>query len=147
MTNNGTVIALDGENALIKVKRISACDACEGKAACEGSLVGECAKSTEVTFLARNEAGAKVGDRVEFCSSTAMTLGIAVAVFILPLVVGFSSYFIAEKLCTGSVFAPYGVSLAFFALSFVCLFFGIDRYLKGKIKVRVTKILDENEKE
>lgn len=70
VTGKGKVIAVDGGNALIRVIRKSACDACEGKAACEGSLVGECSKSVEVTVLAGNEIGAGVGDEVEYTSST-----------------------------------------------------------------------------
>ena len=54
MTGKGKVIAVEGKNALIRVIRKSACDACEGKAACEGSLIGECSKSAEVTVLAGN---------------------------------------------------------------------------------------------
>ena len=143
VTGKGKVIAVDGGNALIRVIRKSACDACEGKAACEGSLVGECSKSVEVTVLAGNEIGAGVGDEVEYTSSTAMTLGIAFTVFIIPLLVGFVSYFATDALCPeGDLFMPYAVSFLLFVLSCAGLFFGIDHALKGKIKTHVSKILN-----
>ena len=146
MTNTGTVISTEGENALIKVVRKSACAGCEGRQACEGSLVGDCMKSAEVTVLAKNSIGAKVGDNVEFSSSTPLTLGIAAAVFLLPLAVGFMSYFIADMLIE-SVLYPYLVSLVLFGASFFGLFFGIDRALRGKIKTSVTKILQDGNTE
>lgn len=142
MKNIGTVVENNGENAVIKVKRISACDACEGKAACEGSLVGECAKSAEVFVTADNSIKAKVGDTVEFQSSTAMTLGIAFCVFILPLVAGFAAYFVAQSYFGDTSFVPYGISLAAFAVFFAGLFFGIDAKLKGKVNVKIARIID-----
>lgn len=143
MTGKGKVIAVEGDNALIRVVRKSACDACEGKSACEGSLVGECSKNAEVTVLAANDAGAEIGDEVEYTSSTALTLGIAFAVFIVPLIVGLTSYFVAAAFCgRDNAVMPYVVSLVLFLLSCAGLFFGIDRALKGKIKVRVSRIIN-----
>ncbi len=141
MTGKGKVIAVEGKNALIRVIRKSACDACEGKAACEGSLIGECSKSAEVTVLAGNAVGAEIGDEVEYTSSTAMTLGIAFTVFIVPLLVGFVSYFVTDALCGENLIMPYAVSFVLFVLSCLGLFFGIDRALRGKIKTNVSKIL------
>lgn len=142
MTNTGIVMSVEGENALIKVTRKSACSSCEGRQACEGSLVGDCMKTAEVTTIAKNPINAKVGDVVEFTSSTSMTLGIAATVFLLPLIVGFLSYYFSAVLINSTIY-PYIISLAFFIASFFALFFGIDRMLKGKIKTTVTKILED----
>ena len=78
MTGTGTVVAVNGKNAVVEVVCKSACGHnCTECGACNAPII-----NTE----AENPIGAVVGDKVEFCSSTSQILGAAFMLYIFPLI-------------------------------------------------------------
>lgn len=104
MQQEGIVIkTLPGNLAEIKVKRKSACGH-----DCEKCGAG-CAEmiSAPLTAVAKNPLGAKLGDFVTFEGSSKQVLGLAMLVYIIPLVLFFVFYGVAELLG-----APYSAVIA-----------------------------------
>lgn len=76
----GTVIALDGESATVSVKRVSACG--ENCANCKGMC-----ETTNTTAIAKNLAGAHIGDMVKIESESTTVIRAAVVLYIIPVLV------------------------------------------------------------
>ncbi len=112
MIQQATVVALAGQGrAKIKVKRQSACGHdCE---TCGGGC-GSLAVMPTIIVEAENLAGAKTGDIVTVASSSKKILGIALLVYMVPLVLFLVGYGVAANvwLLSGGGCAAVGV-LAF----------------------------------
>ncbi|MGN1030599.1 MAG: SoxR reducing system RseC family protein [Butyricicoccaceae bacterium] len=92
MQQEGIVIkTMPGNLAEIKVKRKSACGH-----DCEKCGAG-CAEmiSAPLTAIAKNPLGAKLGDAVTFEGSSKQVLGLAMLVYVIPLVLFFVFYAVA----------------------------------------------------
>lgn len=114
MTQNAVVTKLSGDGwAEIEVHRVSACG--HDCSQCGGGCA-ELTRTGPVTVLARNPVGARPGDRVVVESSSKSILGIAALVYLLPLVLFFTGYFIAHALGAGEG-AAIGTGGGCFALS------------------------------
>lgn len=98
MTQTAVVTQLIGDKARIEVTRMSAC--AHNCAECGGGC-SEMMKSGPVSVLARNPLGAKPGDRVVVASSTSSILGAAALVYLLPLLLFFIGYFVAQGMGAG----------------------------------------------
>lgn len=111
MKSEGVVIRLEGDFAIVGVKRLSACDTCRAKCG------GHCDKVSTVETKVKNELGAKVGDLVILFTNTRKVLLYAFAVFLLPIILSLTAYFIANEVSQSSTLSAIcGVFL--FALSF-----------------------------
>lgn len=102
----GTVIALDGETARVRMAHRQACGGCR---ACAALGPGE------MVLEARNLAGAGVGDRVEVEVTGPGSLRAACLVFLLPLL-GMVGGGIAGTALTGSETAGLGIGFAVLVL-------------------------------
>ncbi len=142
MIQFGKVISASGDTAMVEIIRESACSGCHNKDSCGASVVAGCGKAEKVTVKANNLSGAVPGDRVELTSNSSKAIGIAFCVFILPLLIGFVSYYIFN-LIFSDVYLPYIVAVLACAFSFFVLFFGIDRILSKTINVDITGIVNE----
>jgi len=76
----GTVIAINGNDAVVSVKRVSACG--ENCANCGGAC-----ETTKTTTVVKNTAGAHIGDIVKIESDSAKVIRAAVVLYIVPVVV------------------------------------------------------------
>lgn len=129
MTQTATVIELVDGKARIQVKRVSACahncDQC-------GGGCSEMMKSAPVSVLAKNPLGAKPGDKVIVASDSGSILGAAAVVYLLPIVLFFLGYFMAQAagLLEGGCVAIGGVC---FVLALVIIIF-MDRKMKRRSK-------------
>lgn len=114
MTQVATVKRLLGDHkAELMVRRQSACG--HDCASCGGCGPES---ATQVTVLADNHLGAGVGDTVRVESESSRVLGMAAALYLLPLLLLFAGYFIASgplKLGEGGSIA---VGLLCMAVSF-----------------------------
>lgn len=88
MKSKGTVLKLDGEYAIVGVKRHTACDTCRAKCG------GHCDKAETVETKVKNTLNAKCGDNVILYTETSAVLGFASAVFLLPLLLVLLGYLI-----------------------------------------------------
>lgn len=112
MLSEGYVLKIEGDVAIVGVKRHSACDTCRAKCG------GHCDKAETVETAVKNTLNAKVGDRVRLYSATSTVMGFAATVFLLPLImagVGFA----VPYLLGGTTAVNSAVSVAAFFLSYL----------------------------
>lgn len=124
----GVIIETDGKIAKVRVGRHENCTAC-----------GACASAKNVVIEARNEVGAKIGERVKFIAPKENIILGAFMVFVFPLV--FAGF--------GAVVSYYCISeyiIQTTALFFVISLFFVKMYdtKKGKelsSKAMITEIV------
>ena len=121
MINEGIVLKIEGDFAVVGVKRQSACDTCRAKCG------GHCDKATTVETVVKNTLHAKVGDRVTLYSKTATVMGFAMTVFVLPIITAFLGFLLPYLLNFSN-----GVCAAFSALSFILTYFFIWLIYRNK---------------
>ncbi len=116
---------LGGKRVEVRVKRMSACSHdCDNCAGC-GSMV----KEPEITAVAQDLLGARVGQQVTVESSTSQMLGLAAALYLLPFVGLFAAYLLLGSVSEGV--AALGCVAAFFVVLLgVCI--PLDRHLRRK---------------
>lgn len=116
---------LSGDRVEIQVWRSSACSHdCDSCAGC-----GELVHAGALTAVAQDPLGAKAGQRVVVESSTAQTLSLAAALYLLPFVGLFAAYLLLSGVSEGA--AALGCVGAFFlVLLGVCI--PLDRYLRRR---------------
>lgn len=80
----------------VKVRRTSACASAHNCGSCDHCSFME--NAPEITVVAENPCGAKVGDTVTVETASARVLGAATLLYIAPLVLFFLGYFIGGGL-------------------------------------------------
>ena len=129
MTQTAIVTEVVGNKARIQVKRVSACaHNCEK---CGGGC-SEMMKSAPVSVLAKNPLGAKTGDKVIVASDSGSILRVAALVYLLPIILFFTGYFLSKYFLPGE-----GTAIALgglcFTLSLVVIVLA-DRIMKNRNK-------------
>ena len=125
---------LSGDRVEVRVKRVSACSHdCDKCAGC-GSMV----HTGDLTAVAQDPFGARVGQQVTVESSSAQTLGIAAALYLLPFV----GLFVAYLLMAG---ASEGLAALVGVGAFVLVLLGVslplNRHLRRHaVTLRVTAL-------
>ena len=127
MTQTAVVTEVIGNKARVQVKRVSAC--AHDCSKCSGGC-SEMMKSAPVSVLAKNHLNAKPGDKVIVASDTGSILGAAAMVYLLPIVLFFLGYFVAQSFISaeGGCIAVGGVCFAF-SLVIIVLY---DRMVKKR---------------
>lgn len=114
---------LDGGRVEVQVKRMSACSHdCDNCAGC-GSMVSV----GDLTAVAWDDFGAKVGQSVTVATATSRVLKLAAALYLLPFVGLFAAYLLMGNASEG-VAALSAVAAFFLVLLGVCI--PLDRYLR-----------------
>ena len=124
MQTKGTVTAIDGAYAVVKVRRRAMCDGCPhdpkdpnacGHTCAMSSLLGD---RKDMTVRVKNTENAAEGDTVVLESAERTVLLSAFLFFILPLILAVAGYFIA-----GAIFSTDGArwigALVGFVLAYV----------------------------
>ena len=132
MIQKGKIISLDGEYAVVEVMRTSACVGCSKQ---EGCIA--CKK--KITSRAYNGAGAKPGDRVTLETRSDTVLLYALLVFVLPLVLAIGGYMLSSLFISRQS-VQILVSTCIFLLTYVIIYFTLDRRPEVKKSVRITAI-------
>lgn len=138
MTQIATVKRLLGsDKAEVQVRRSSACGHdCKSCGGCGPDTM------TQVTAVADNEPGARPGDTVRVESESRRVLGLAAALYLMPIVLLFVGYFIAS----GPLERGEGTSLI---VGLCCMVAGfvanglVDRRLRAKrlVQFRIVEVL------
>ena len=132
MKETGIVKSVTGDLCQVVVTRKSACgDNC---ASCKGGC-----KVNNQLCTAKNPLNAQPGDKVEIEMDTKKVLKSAFLVYMLPIIIFISAYFLSEGLTEA---ARIIISLAVTILFFLFLFFR-DKRLKPEFLSVVTKILEK----
>ncbi len=127
---------LDNTQAQIEVTRQSACG--ENCASCKG-----CPKPTQfVSAIAKNPLGAKLGDVVTVEGQTQKIFKMAFVVYLIPLILFFVFYFIAQSLMISESIAIFSAILGF--VLGICGGIWYNKYVKEKAQVVFTIIDIEN---
>ena len=134
MEQIGEVVELRGRQALVRIKRTSACG--ENCASCEGGC-----KPTSSVITATNGISAKVGDTVKLQMNSAAFMLLAFIGYILPIIVCILTYFIVEGITGNTVVAD--ISAIGALISVLVLFYIIDKLPKKPtiFSTRIIKIL------
>jgi len=132
MLTTAKVIDLEGEIAIVEVKRKSACENCHKMTTGEGcgvcSLLGS---DSRFTSRALNRIGAQKGDRVEVQSATGRVLMYSALVFLAPVVVGLLLYALAGLWSESEV-----LRIAMLVGGFLACFVGLWIYSKCFVSKR-----------
>ena len=120
------------KGTMVSVKRRTACgDSC---ATCPSRC-----KTQNNKILVNNNIGAKPGDYVEIEISTKNVLGSAFLVYLLPLIVFFAGYLIAEYLTKSEI-----IALIFGIIPFTLAFLFLHIWdKKHKMKIDIVNILEK----
>lgn len=138
MTQIATVKRLlGGDKAEVQVRRPSACGH-------DCKSCGGCGPETmmQVTAVAENEQGARPGDTVRVESESRKVLGLAAALYLMPIVFLFVGYFIASGLLSLGEGVSLVIGLCCMAAAFVVNGL-IDRRLRAKrsVRFRIVEVL------
>lgn len=138
MTQTATVMRLiEPDRAEVQIHRSSACGHdCKSCGGCGPDIM------SQVSVVAENELGARVGDTVCIESESRKVLGLAAGLYLVPILLLFAGYFIASgplKLGEG---ASVTVAVAFMALGFAGNIL-VDRHLRATraVSVRIVEVL------
>ena len=137
MTQIATVKRLVGEkNAEVLVRRLSACG--HDCASCGGCGPDSAA---QVTAVAENELGARPGDTVRVESESGRVLGMAAALYLVPLVLLFVGCFVASGVFKLGEGASMAVGIACLAIGFAANFLLDRRTRKRPVRYRIVEVL------
>lgn len=92
-TERGIVTRLEAETAWVKTSRTSACKACTSRKSCQMAENGQ-----EMEVPARNDANAKVGDRILLCVESSALLKISFLLYIFPVLLMLLGAVMGEKI-------------------------------------------------
>lgn len=134
MEQIGEVVELKGKNALVRIRRASACG--ENCAQCSGNCT-----PTATVVCAVNGLSAKVGDTVKLQMNSGAFLLLAFIGYILPILLCIGAYFIAEKI-TGNILIA-DISAILTILITLLIFFIYDRkpHKSTRFSSRIIKIM------
>ncbi|HBL83891.1 MAG: hypothetical protein A2Y17_00250 [Clostridiales bacterium GWF2_38_85] len=134
MTVKAFVLNTESEDALVVVRRKSAC------VSCTTGCIG-CSKGKEHRAVAINKIGAKSGDIVNvfYPNVNAATF----TIFMLPIILAILTYFLVLPLGT-----DYASALSFVSLiaGFVALYVVVGRIMYKFSKLEITEVLSSEEK-
>ncbi len=122
----GTVIEVDGPGARVKVVPSGACSSCEAKTLCMGGDRGE------KVIEARNEIGAGVGDTVVVTIKSSHAVIAMLALFGLPIVLGFAGTLVGIQFNNNTVSAVLGLGGVAVGLGAAKV---VDRYWAGRKRI------------
>lgn len=132
-----------GQIATVEIMRSSACDGCHKR---QGGGCVTCdifGMNRKMTAKAKNEAGAKAGDRVVVETASGRVLGYAAFVFLFPIIMGLIFYFAADAFDMSNPI-PYVSSFAGFALSFVIIYFTVNKIAKNRNDIIIVSIVGDD---
>lgn len=138
MTQIATVKRLIGtDKAEVQVRRPSACGHdCKSCGGCGPDAM------TQITAVAENEPGARPGDTVRVESESRKVLGLAAALYLMPIVLLFVGYFIASGPLEQGEGMSLTAGLGFMILGFAANWF-VDRRLRKNrnVRFRIVEVL------
>ncbi len=134
MDQIGQVVELQGKNAIVRVRRASACG--ENCSSCEGGC-----SPTATTMKAVNGLNAKVGDMVKVEMSKGAYLTLAFVGYILPIIITAAAYIIADYITANSLIAD--ISAVAALIITLVIFFAADKLPKRSTRFssRIIRIL------
>lgn len=129
-TEQGVIIKVTGEKALVRVKRNTMCEGCNSKGACH-SLGG----GKEMEAEALNIADATEGDRVLLSINPNSVLKIAFLVYLIPVIALVTGALLGEKYASRFSLSPETGALLLAILAFTVIMIPI-KYFGNKIGAR-----------
>lgn len=133
MTVKAFVLSVEAEEALIVVRRKSAC------VSCTTGCIG-CSKSKEHRAVALNKINAKTGDIVNVTYPNVNTA--TFIIFMLPIILAILTYFLVLPMGSN-----YAAALSFVSLiaGFVALYVVVGKIMYKFSKLEITEILSSEE--
>lgn len=145
MKATGIVTETNGNSAVVKSTRNSACSSChncEARDACHVELIfGE--QKQDVCVTALNKAGASVGDKVALESATDKTLFVSAFTFIIPIIISVIAYVVSIEHLSAELSAVITMVSLFFSFFITSKIMNV--YAKHYLKPIITEILEESE--
>ena len=136
MTQTATVRrVLPNGRAELSIIRESACG--HDCSSCGGCSMAE---KREVLVVADDPVGAQKGDVVQVESSTKKLLGIAILVYVLPVVLFFLCYFLGKNYGVGDTMADVIAALGFAVGILAAIIYNRREKKKGTVSFTITSI-------
>jgi len=135
MIEEGTVTQIDGKIAKVAVERKSACDRCHARDFCQ------MIEANRLVVSAVNEAGARVGDRVELEVPDAAGLAASSLIYFVPTVLFIAGAVVGTSLF-GSALAGALVGIAGVAAGYGFAAYAWKKRWQKRGQPRVISILD-----
>ncbi len=134
MDQIGQVVEIQGRNAIVRVRRASACG--ENCSSCSGGC-----KPTSSTMKALNGLDAKVGDMVKVEMNPGAYLTLAFVGYILPIIVAVAAYLLADFLTADSLISD--ISAVGSLILTLVIFYFVDKIPKKSTRFtsRIIRIL------
>lgn len=133
MKEYGRVVAIEGDDAMIKFIRTSACGRCH---AC-----GMLSTQNEIVVGVKNSLGAKVGDRVAVNILMRKAVSASVIAYVFPLLMLILGALAGWLLsAVWGVFEGVDVTMALFALGFAVIAFPLLKLASPLYKKQVTNV-------
>lgn len=88
ITQQGRVIALEGDAALVRIGAASGCPACDAGKGCGAGIFGRLLRNRPVTIQVPNSLGAEVGQPVQFGIPEQRFLALVFRMYVVPLIAG-----------------------------------------------------------
>ena len=133
MRQTAAVVNVNGNKAVVQVRREEACSGCKLNKACFS-----CAKTVETE--AYNNIGAKSGDIVEVETSSGKLLMYSAAAFIIPIILGITLYCLGLFLFASEL-AAYLCAAVGFVLPFFVLAMLSNRKGNNDLNINIVRIV------
>ena len=134
MEQVGRVLEIKEGKALVQITRATACyDNCAHCGGCQ---------STSLTVLAENNISAKTGQMVKIEMTAQRVIFAAFMIYIMPLIVLFSSYIGFYSLSNNQIQSGFFAGILFFVSYFVLKKIDERAAKSGKFKIVISKIIE-----
>ncbi len=98
LTEKATVVAVDGDQALLETSRRSACGGCAVNKACGTGVIAKALGAKRFRIEAQNAIGARVGDEVVVAIEDSLLVKSSLLVYALPLLTMLGGGLLGERM-------------------------------------------------
>ncbi len=135
LEQEGHVVGLEGDDALVQVARTSSCGSCESKGGCGTGALSSLFSDRAITLKVANSLGVRAGDRVVLGISEGALVKGSMMVYLLPLVglllgAGFGQMMAGQMLLDPDLMAAVG------GLGGLALVFALMHRRQGRLRAR-----------
>ena len=127
MEQQGSVVALEGTRALVRLGPVAGCPTCDQGKGCGGGVFGRLLRRRPVVLSLENTVGAWSGSTVRVAIPERLFLGLAARLYLVPIVAALAGTAAGHHLALKSGVGGAALDLAALAGGFAALIFALPR--------------------